>query len=254
MAGPVVGSSRDGGTPARHAAAVSGTALVRGPGELRHSLPWLLILFITAGFHFYRGVPVDGWIFLSAGLVLGADTAFLHVRRQPAHLAAGEGRPPRMSGRALVWTMLAVGVGAAVVVVLAPPGSLGIPAVVGLVGVAMLLVAWPQSRSPARPRTGDAAQQAGGRAAREPGTGEVHAHAPKPLRRAAWWWAAVLLFLALWELGNYFADMLDPAGAWAFPPLTDLLQPLFDNDASRWLMMIVWLAACAGLVRSAVKP
>src|SRR6185312_17502476 len=134
MAGSVAGSSRDGGTPARRAADISGPAPVRPREQLRYSLPWVAILFITAGFHFYRGVPVDGWIFLSAGLVLGADTALLHVRRQPAHMAAGEGRPPRMSGRPLVWTMLAVGVGAAVVMVLAPPGSLGIPAVVGLVG------------------------------------------------------------------------------------------------------------------------
>src|SRR6185312_15209667 len=167
MAGSVAGSSRDGGTPARRAADISGPAPVRPREQLRYSLPWVAILFITAGFHFFRGVPVDGWIFLTAGLVLGADTALRQVRQKsaaastgggaargaagPAHLAEAEGRQLRLSGRGMLWTMLVVGAGAAVVVVLAPPGSLGIPAVVGLVGAGMLVVAWPQTLRPAQP-------------------------------------------------------------------------------------------------------
>ncbi len=253
MAGSVAGSSRDGGIPARDAATVSTPA----PELLRHSLPWVLVLFITAGFHFYRGVPADGWIFLAAGLALGADTALRHVRHRgsagPSRPAAAQSRQARLSGRVLVWALPALGAGAAVVVVLAPPDSLGVPAAVGLAGAGMLVVAWPQRPSPAqlpgvepsRPRTGRASQRPGD---------SSRPRAPKPLRRSAWWWASVLLFLALWELGNYFIDVLDPAGAWAYPPLTDLLQPLFDNQDSRWLMMLVWLAGCAGLVRSAVKP
>jgi len=209
------------------------------------STPWVAILFITATFHFYRGVPVDGFIFLAGALALAADTAVRH--RSPAdntgpstgpstdpgptppgaphHRHSGGTRSVRLVPR---WAWLAAAAAAAVlvtaVVVVAPQDSVGIPAVVGLVGSAMLLLTWPQPPHPL------------GRAA------------PR-VRRAAWWWAGVVLLLCVWELGTYFIDRFAPADAAVFPPLTDLLQPLFNDDSSRWAMTGMWLVACGALVR-----
>lgn len=64
----------------------------------------------------------------------------------------------------------------------------------------------------------------------------------------------MLLFLALWELVTYFIDRFAPADAQQFPPLTDLLQPLFDAESSRWFMMLLWLLACGSLVRVVRRP
>ncbi len=197
---------------------------------------------MTAGFHFYRGVPVDGWIFLGAGIVLGADVGVAHARMPEAMSTRWK---PIRPGRGPLLVSVLAGIGAMVVVAVVPPGSPGIPAVLGIVGAAMLVLAWPENSQPKGPRE---------RGATRPNRASTSHHADVPVRRAAWWWGAVLLFLALWELGSYFTDELDPAEAPAVPPLTDLLQPLFDSDASRWLMMLVWLGACASLLRVARRP
>ncbi|WP_113716966.1 hypothetical protein [Arthrobacter dokdonensis] len=235
----------------------------------------MVILFITGVFHLYRGVPVDALVFLSVGAALAIDTAVRHAARagrhkpaaheegehKPADRAEAEGertdavrtgssaelpapvpaRPPAAVPAQVVrapravprwfWAAVAAAVGALslAVVVLAPASSTGIPAVVGLVGAAMLLVAWPNPpRPPGRP-------------------------APR-VRRAAYWWAGVVLFLCIWELGTYFIDRFSPGGEAVFPPLTDLLQPLFDSDSSRWFMTALWLVACGTLLRVVRRP
>ncbi|RAN74842.1 hypothetical protein B5P43_27575 [Bacillus sp. SRB_336] len=150
--------------------------------------------------------------------------------RMPAHSPAPVVRAPRALPRWL-WAAAAAAVGALslAVVVLAPESSTGIPAVVGLVGAAMLLVAWPNPpRPPGRP-------------------------GPR-VRRAAYGWAGVVLFLCIWELGTYFIDRFSPGGEAVFPPLTDLLQPLFDSDSSRWIMTALWLVACGSLLRVVRRP
>jgi hypothetical protein len=239
----------------------------------------VVILFITGVFHLYRGVPVDALVFLSVGAALAIDTAVRHAaragrhklaaheegERKPAERAEGERKPaeraegeradfvqagsstqapapsptptPAPAVRAprvlphWFWAAVAAAVGALslAVVVFAPASSTGIPAVVGLVGAAMLLVAWPNPpRPPGRP-------------------------APR-VRRAAYWWAGVVLFLCIWELGTYFIDRFSPGGEAVFPPLTDLLQPLFDSDSSRWFMTGLWLVACGTLLRVVRRP
>ncbi|PYI69065.1 hypothetical protein CVV68_04545 [Arthrobacter livingstonensis] len=234
------------------------------------STPWLAILFITGVFHVYRGVPVDAFVFLSVGVALAVDTAVRHSRHsrprgrrgrrpdghaaiaghvrylsvrhptvphagvQPGQPVFGELRGEHRGARVVprwLWIGIAVGTGAIslAVVVLAPEGSSGIPAVVCLVGAAMLLVAWPDPPRPPGP--------------------------PAPrVRRAAYWWAGVVLFLCIWELGTYFIDRFAPDETAVFPPLTDLLQPLFDGDSSRWFMTGLWLVACGALLRVVRSP
>lgn len=246
-----------GPTPAPATLSASG-----GEPSLWLSTPWVAILFITGAFHVYRGVPVDAFVFLSVGVALAVDTAVRHSRhsrprgRRPdghAAIAGGMPRPgvprpvPHAEGQPSqtlvgehrgvraaphwLWIGIAVGMGAIslAVVVFAPEGSSGIPAVVGLVGAAMLLVAWPDPPRPPGP--------------------------PAPrVRRAAYWWAGVVLFLCIWELGTYFIDRFAPDETAMFPPLTDLLQPLFDGDSSRWLMTGLWLVACGALLRVVRSP
>lgn len=43
--------------------------------------------------------------------------------------------------------------------------------------------------------------------------------------------------------------VLSPGWDAVFSPLTDLLQPLFTSDSSRWFMAGLWLAACGALLR-----
>lgn len=242
MAGSLAGDGRDSRSR-RLQAATSAEVPSSRRAQLRYSLPWVAILFITAGFHFYRGVPVDGWIFLGVGMIVGADVIHQH-RTVPGPIPKHGKR--RLGGRWLQAVLLLMGLGTMAVVVLTPTGSVTIPVVVAIVGAAMLILAWPDPLP-------EAVAQAG-RPGTSSGTSSGPVQARRPLRRAAWWWGSVLLFLALWELGSYFTDELDPAVAPAVPPLTDLLQPLFDNDASRWLMMLAWLAACAGLLKVARRP
>lgn len=231
MANSLAGEGRDKESRAPCAAAVPARDGAKTQGQLRYSLPWVAILFITAGFHFHRGVPLDGWIFMGVATVLGIDLLTARLYRSPAagQPGTGPGKQPQVPAVALRLILALAAAGATAVAVLAPLDSPGIAAVVGVLGALLLVLAWPQ-----------AARSAQGNS--------------KAMQRAAWWWGAVLLFLALWELGSYFTDELDPAVAPAVPPLTDLLQPLFDGAATRWLMVLLWLAACAALLRVSRRP
>ena len=237
----------------------------RGESPAQHrpslwlSTPWVAILFITAAFHFYRGVPVDSWIFLSAALALAVDTTVRHRQAGaggPRRVAGSDGGPgagPRSSPAMpqWLWISTAAGVGAVpmAVVFFAPGSGSAMAFVVALVGAAMLLVVWPDP-------VPDVAAPAVAPPAASPAPAEAARAEPAPrrLRRAAWCWGAVLLFLCLWELGSYFIDRFVPADATEFPPLTDLLQPLFDGESSRWFMLMLWLFACGALVRVVRRP
>jgi len=203
------------------------------------SIPWIAILALTATFHFYRGVPIDGWIFaalavaLTADLIrkstLGAEPAVPAKVNAPIH----RGRPWLVGGAflavaAIVWAVL----------LWAPQASIGIPAVVGVVGIIMLLLAWPDPAPAVAPAPGSHAAEA------------ATAGRQRRVRRAAFLWAGVLLLLCLWELGTYFIDRFVPTDEGTYPPLTDLLAPLFVDGSSRWFMTALWLLACAALLRA----
>lgn len=151
------------------------------------SAPWLAILWISGAFHFYRGVPVDGWIFLSAALVLSLDTVMRHRRCQqlePGVAGTGSGPvtatanatggAPR-SSQAMprwLWISTAAGVGMLpmAVVFLAPGSGSAMAFVLAVVGAAMLLVAWPNPM-PAVEAQPAAAQLAPPRCGVPPGDG-----------------------------------------------------------------------------------
>jgi hypothetical protein len=222
--------------------APAGAVVATRPTESKWlSIPWIAILFITATFHFYRGVPIDGWMFLILAVALTADLV-RKARTPRTAVATSAGVPSRARVWMLGGMLVAVMVLVWAVLLLAPAASIGVPAVVGMVGIVMLLIAWPDPPS-------TVAREGGERTGTPPAAGQ----APR-MRRATYWWAGVVLFLCLWELSTYFIDRFAPTDEGTYPPLTDLLAPLFAEGSSRWLMTALWLAACAALLRQVRRP
>ncbi len=175
---------------------------------------WVTILALTAIFHFIRGAPADGAIFLIAALVLALD-AFGWVRIAPFDRE----RHPRR----LLFVVL-IGV-AAIVLGLAPlyggVESVGVVAI----GIALIPMVWPQPRIPTRRARPDA------------------------VRRAAIAWSTVAVLGCLWEIGAFFLSRTSPTGVWDFPPLSDLLDPLIASPVTRLALVVAWLAGGYALIR-----
>ncbi|WP_125611203.1 hypothetical protein [Specibacter cremeus] len=215
------------------------------------SAPWIAVLFLTAVFHFYRGVPADGWIYLVVGVLLALDLAldraFGRARRRGTRAATRHATPVTAPYRVSRWVVAgaAAFVAAVVwaVVVWEPAAGTGIPFVVPLAGLVMLVLAWPQNIPAAQ-------SPPSLRAAPPPGPATAGSQPRRRVRRAAYLWSGVVLFLCIWELGTYFIDRFVPDGEVTYPQLSDLLGPLFAADSSRWFMTALWLVACAAMVRA----
>ena len=113
-----------------------------------------------------------------------------------------------------------VGTGLAVV-------PLGVPLALAVLGALMVLVGWKQPM-------------------RRPAVACIHR---KAARRSAYAWSALVLFLCAWELGMFFSDHFQPGGQRTYPPLTDLVEPLFQQPFTRWILAVLWLWCCALVVR-----
>ena len=192
-------------------------------GFLRIVSPWTIILVITGCFHFFRGAIADGVVFLAVAAGLIADAAgILPFGRTPA-----VGRPPRA-----VLAVAAVVVG--LPLLLAPLFGIVDVFVLAAVGVATMTIAWPNS-SPAPAGRSDAAR------------------APA-LRRAAVFWASVALAFSVWELATYLLGRPSAAAGYAFPPLSDLLDPAVASPSWRIILVAAWLAGGAALLRRGRHP
>ncbi|ALE05006.1 hypothetical protein AL755_05065 [Arthrobacter sp. ERGS1:01] len=236
MTGRAQWNRRDGMHRTEPGSPVATTATAPA-GSTWLSIPWIAILALTATFHFYRGVPVDGWIFAALAAALTADLV-RKSRPGPAPVVSGHLREPARTRPWLVGgALLAVATVVWAVLLWAPQASIGIPAVVGMVGIIMLLLAWPDPTPDPSPAVRSHAAEA------------APAGRRRRVRRAAFWWAGVLFFLCVWELGTYFIDRFAPTDEGTYPPLTDLLAPLFVDGSSRWFMTALWLLACAALLR-----
>lgn len=186
--------------------------IVDNPTEQRRT-PWppwahpaIVILGITGLFHFYRGAPVDGVVFLGVCCWLAVTET-----RAPALVVDELDHPwPRRSG---VWTLVLL----TAVLTIAPRYGRVDALVVGLLGIAAVVVAATR---------GDAAVPV--------------------RRGPAWPYAVVGLVAALNELTAYllqtspaadwrhpaFSDVMDPVFAW--PPSRALLVLI-------WLAVGLWL-------------
>jgi hypothetical protein len=181
--------------------------------------PWTAILLVTGGFQVYRGAPVDGVMFLIVGGMLVVET-----ERGPSRYlkVLDDIRVPMtMAGPAAV--------GAAVVLataVVTPRYGKADMVVVGLTGVVVLALAWPEASGSASEGLLD------GR-----------------WRSTAFAWSILGVLASLWELTEYFLGRPSTAASHDHPALSDLVDPLLRTSAGRMVCTVLWLGGLYFLLR-----
>ncbi|MDQ0093219.1 hypothetical protein [Paeniglutamicibacter psychrophenolicus] len=181
----------------------------------------LAVLVLAGGFHLGRGAPVDGATYLALAAIIfisehqgSKQSERSGLRQWPALTATG---PWLWVAVVLLGTALAM----------LPLGN-GLAIALLALGALMVLLAW---RQPARRSRSD----------------HVHRNA---VRRTFLAWSLLVLYLCAWELGMFFSDHYHPQGASTYPPLTDLVEPAFQQPFTRWLATVTWLGACALVLRA----
>lgn len=181
---------------------------------------WLLVLALTAVFHFLRGAPVDAWIFLGGAIVIGLDG--LGWLRIP--LRAARADRDALSHRVVAYSLIGV---AALTFAFAPLyGGVDTAIVVGL-GVLLLPVVWAE-----RPRASGAAVAAA-----------------SAVRRAAIAWSAVIVAGCAWEITVFFLGRPSAAAENDFPALSDLVDPAIAWPPARAALVALWLVGGYALIR-----
>ena len=175
---------------------------------------WIGILCVTGAFHVFRGAPVDSAIFFGGALVLTVDALgwldFVPLNRE---------RRPR---RVLVVVLMAV---LLLVLALAPLYGGVETAVVVAIGIALMPLVWPQPAIPAPKARPDA------------------------IRRAALAWSVIAVAGFAWEIGAYFMARPSPAAEYAYPPLSDLVDPFIASPVGRAVLIALWLLGGYALIR-----
>jgi hypothetical protein len=203
---------------------------------LRLALPWVAILMFTAGFHLARGAPIDAAIFFFVGVAVATDAVVRHPSTR--HIAAP--RPSRLS-------LLLVGalVGAALIVA---PVHAGLDlVVVTAVGIALVPLVWPT------PGGGGALARGSAREVSRARPVLRTAVRRSAVRRSAVLWGAIVVVTCCWELGVYLAGRSSEAAAYAFPPLSDLIEPLIAGPVGRTVFVLLWVGAGIGLLRRGAR-
>lgn len=173
-------------------------------------------MLLAGGFHFYRGAPVDGCVFVGAGVLAAADART--QRRRPAPQP-----PPRKVVLPAVLTL-------SVLLAVAPLNSVLTGVVLVLLGLAALGVALAGSDRP---------PGSGWRWRRPSATGLA--------------WTLIALAACLLELTVYFLGERRDA-AEAVPALSDLLQPLVDGSIWRAVLVAGWLLLGVALLHWSTRP
>ncbi len=187
-------------------------------------LSWLAILGLTATFHFLRGAPADGWIYLGGAAVLALDA--LGWLRVPLRLRTDR---DTLSRRVIAGVLIAV---ASITLAFTPLfGDADTTIVVGL-GVLLLPVVWADRATDAP--TASSLEDPAERAA---------------VRRAAYAWSAVIVIGCVWEVGAFFLGRSSPGAELRFPALSDLVDPLVAWPVSRAVLVALWLLGGYALVR-----
>ena len=181
----------------------------------------LAVLVVAGGFHLGRGAPVDGAAYLAlAAIVFFSER---QGRKEPERSEPRQWPALTATGPWLWIAVVLLGTALAML----PLGD-GLATVLLALGALMVLLGW---RQPARRLTPDHARR-------------------KAVRRTSLAWSLLVLYLCAWELGMFFSDHYHPQGARTYPPLTDLVEPSFQQPFTRWLATVVWLVACALVLRA----
>jgi hypothetical protein len=180
------------------------------------SAAWILIVCLVGGVQFFRGAWIDGTIFAVAAAALIVDATGL---LPPAVRAL-----PRLRAALLVLAAAAC----AVVLVIAPRHGVVVGVLLAVIGVAAVVIAWPNRPPSDRDRW-------------TPAT-----------RRAAVAWSVVALAACVWELTMYLLGTFSSAGRSVFPALSDLINPLADQPIGRVLLTAGWVGAGVFFLRRMV--
>jgi hypothetical protein len=178
------------------------------------ALPWIAILVTIGVVQVIREAPVDAVIFgtVAVALILDAVGVF------------SAGRPVRAP---LALVLAGAGV-AAVVLALAPRHGLVAGVAVVIVGIAAVVLAWPNPPAPDR--------------------------RDRRILTGAVLWATVTVALCLLELTSFLTGRVDAGAKLTHPAISDLLDPLVDAWPGRIAFVVLWLAAGIGFARVARRP
>ena len=172
---------------------------------------WLAVPVLAGLVQLIRGEAFDAVVFLVPALLLAADSAGALPR-------------PRRARTRLRRILPAAAVGAGTVLAVTPRHGLADGAAVVLLGVAVLVAAWPD---PPRAASG-----------------------PSPLlRRSGAVWAALAVGTALWELAAFLLGLPSAAATFAHPAISDLLDPVADTVLGRVALVAAWTLAGLALLR-----
>jgi hypothetical protein len=72
------------------------------------------------------------------------------------------------------------------------------------------------------------------------------------MTRTAALWSGAGILVCLWELSMYLLGTFAPGGRAAHPALSDLLDPLMDNQVLRLVFVAGWVLAGVFLLRRTV--
>jgi hypothetical protein len=176
----------------------------------------ILIAIIAGLFHFGRGVPVDGFVFVTIGI--GLVIFELRDRYTPPELITRTVEPLSTS-----WFLLGAVVCLAYGAIVGQwnPASPGMIIAIVLPGLLILPLAWRVG--PPHP--------AGGAG------------------RGKWVWAGVLVLVCLWELISFLSQSDPQVDNYDHPTLSAIVNPLFSFSAVRMVVLVVWLAIGLWLAR-----
>lgn len=201
-------------------------------GATAHSLPhrtrwgaisWVGILLAIGIVQVVREQWFDACVFFGVSAVLVVDG----VRPLARNRARGAPRRPP----AAHWIRAgAVAVG--LIACIVPRHSPLMQALVCAVGVAAIVLVWPQGRSASDPAS--------------PAAPRPDLRWPPGARRLAWGWAIIVIAGCLWELAQFITGLVHPQNP-AFA-LSDLLDPLVSTWAGRAVFIALWLTGGAYLV------
>lgn len=181
----------------------------------------LVVLVLAGGFHLGRGAPIDGVTYLALAAIIFLSER--HGRKQPER--SGLRQWPVLTA-AGPWLWVAVVLLGSALAML--PLGTWLAIVLLALGVLMVLLGWSQ---PTHRTEWEYARR-------------------MAVRRTSLAWSLVVLYLCAWELGMFFSDHYHPQGTSTYPPLTDLVEPAFQQPFTRWLATVVWLGACALALRA----
>jgi len=173
-------------------------------------LCWIGVLAAIGIVQIVRGQWFDVAVYALVVIVVAADATGLLPDRTRAR---------SLSLRAVMITAVAWGA----VVMIAPRHGPIMMAVLVVIGISAVVLAWPGRRSP------DSSPW------------------PRGLRRLARAWALLVIAGCVWELGEFIAALLAPRAP--SEALSDLGNPMLSTFAGKAAFVIVWVALGAWLLR-----